>query len=141
MLTGRRGNYLVTSTLTLEPGARIEWYIAADTERSHVQIARLRDRLRQPEGVGPWVEESLQAAADGLRRIVGSTDGIQLTGRADDSVHHFANVLFNDLRGGVFVENYSFPRADFAAFLGERNREVAVRHAGLAGRIARTRPP
>ena len=131
VLTGRRGNYLVTSTLTLEPGARIEWHIAADTGRSHVQIARLRDRLRQSEGVRSWVKESLQAAADGLRRIVGSTDGIQLTGRADDSVHHFANVLFNDLRGGVFVENHSCPRPDFAAFLGERNREVAVRHAGL----------
>ncbi len=131
VLTGRRGNYLVTSTLTLEPGARIDWHIAADTERSHVQIARLRARLRQPEGVSAWVEESLQAASDGLRRIVGSTDGIQLTGRTGDSVHHFANVLFNDLRGGVFVENYSFPSADFAAFLRARNREVAVRHAGL----------
>ncbi|MCJ7453107.1 MAG: hypothetical protein MUO39_11620 [Steroidobacteraceae bacterium] len=135
VLTGRRGNYLVTSTLTLEPGARVEWHIAADTERSHVQIARLRARLRQPDGVRSWIEESLQAAADGLRRIVGSTDGIQLTGRADDSVHHFANVLFNDLRGGVFVENYSFPRADFAAFLRERNREVAVRHAGLVAAL------
>jgi hypothetical protein len=131
VLTGQRGNYLVTSTLTLEPGARITWHIAADTGRSHVQIACLRARLRQPECLSSWVEESLQAASDGLRRIVGSTDGIQLTGRTGDSVHHFANVLFNDLRGGVFVDNYSFPRADFAAFLRARNREVATRHAEL----------
>jgi len=135
VLTGRRGNYLVTSTLTLEPGVRVEWHIGADSERSHVQIARLRARLRQPEGVGSWVEESLRAASDGLRRIVGSTDGIQLTGRADDCVHHFANVLFNDLRGGVFIGNYSCPRADFARFLRERNREVAVRHAGLVAAL------
>jgi hypothetical protein len=135
VLTGRRGNYLVTSTLALEPGARIEWHIGADTERSHVQIARLRARLRQPDAMRPWIEQSLQAASDGLRRIVGSTDGIQLTGRAEDSVHHFANTLFNDLRGGVFVQNYSFPRADFAAFLQERNRAVAARHAGLVAAL------
>lgn len=134
--TGRRGNYLVTSTLTLEPGARTEWHIAADAGRSHIDVARLRARLLQPEAVNSWVEDSLQAASDALRRIVGSADGIQLTGRAGDFVHHFANVLFNNLRGGVFVHNDSFPRADLVAFMHSRNHEVAARHAGLLGELA-----
>ncbi len=131
VLTGRRGNYLVISTLTLEPGASAEWHIAADTRRSHIEVSRLRARLLDPESVGPWVRDSIQAAGENLRRSVGSADGIQLTQRAEDSVHHFANVLYNNLRGGVFVENYSFPTADLIAFLESRNREVAGRHAEL----------
>ena len=135
VLTGRRGNYLVTSTPTLESGASVEWHIAADSDRSHVQIARLRARLLEPAGLGAWVEDSLRTASDGLRRIVGSADGIQLTRGADVHAHHFANVLFNNLRGGVFVKNHSFPRSDLAAFLRSRDRALAARHAGLVSRL------
>lgn len=134
VLTGRRGNYLVTSTLTIDPGAHATWHVAADAERSHVQIASLRARLRQPDQVRAWIEDTLREAGRRLEAIVCSADGIQLTGRRMDSVHHFANVLFNNLRGGVFVENYSCPRADFIAFVQARNRAVAARHAEfLAG--------
>jgi hypothetical protein len=135
VLTGRRGNYFVTSTLTLEPGASAQWHIAGDTGRSHVQIARLRARLLQPQDVGAWIADSLRTAGEGLRRIVGSADGIQLTGRADVHVHHFANVLFNNLRGGVFVRNHSLPLSDLAAFVRSRSREVAGRHAALFAQL------
>ena len=131
VLTGRRGNYLVAATLTIAPGARIEWHLAADTQRSHVQIAALRARLRDTDGLNAWIEDSLRGASEGLGRIVASADGLQLTGRADATVHHLANVLFNNLRGGVFVHDYAFPRADFAAFLRTRDRQLAARHAAL----------
>ncbi len=135
LLTGQRGNVFATATVTLQPGQPIEWHFAADAARSHVEIARLRARLRQPESVAAWIEDSLRAANENLRRIVGSSDGIQLTGRARDSAHHFANVLFNNLRGGVFVEHYAFPKADLLAFLESRHRGVAVRHAAFVAAL------
>ena len=135
LLTGRRGNYLVESTLTIEPGARVEWHIAADTARSHTQIASLRAGLRDPGGLGAWVTESLQEASNDLRRIVASADGLQLTGCTDAAAHHLANVLFNNLRGGVFVHNHAFPRADFSAFLRSRDRGLAARHVALVEQL------
>lgn len=133
--TGRRGHYLVAATLTIEPGESVEWHLAADVERSHVQVAALRARLAEADGVGAWIEDSLRRAGDGLRRIVGSADGLQLTGRVDAAVHHLASVLFNSLRGGVFVHDYRFPRADFAAYLETHDRAIAARHAALLERL------
>ncbi len=131
LLTGRRGNYFVTSTLTIEPGQHIAWHIGVDSNRSHIDIASLRARLRDAGGVGAWVEGALGASSEALRRIVASADGLQLTGHTVGAAHHFANVLYNNLRGGVFVENYACPKADLLAFIEARNHAVAARCAGL----------
>ena len=134
VLTGRRGNYLVTATLALEPGERAEWHLVADTGRSHVQIAALRARLLESRDAGRWIADALAEAGRNLRRIVASADGIQLTRRPEVSAHHFANVLFNGLRGGVFAKHHALPGRDFAQFVRARDRALAARHAAfLAG--------
>ena len=62
---------------------------------------------------------------------VASADGLQLSGRPESWSHHFANVLFNNMRGGVFARNHDVPLADFTAFLRDRNRRVADRQQAL----------
>ena len=101
-LSGRRGNYLVVSSLDLEPGAPARWHLAADVGRSHVQVAALRRLLLAGGDLGEEIEASLQRSSEGLLRLVASADGIQRTGNTAAAVHHFANVLFNNMRGGVF---------------------------------------
>lgn len=128
-LNGRRGNYLVTATLALEPRGAARWRIAADADRDHLQVAALRARLRAAAGAGAAVDDALAAAAENLRRNVASADGLQLTGDSAASVHHLANVLFNNMRGGVFAHHHFVPAADLAAFARTRNRPVAERHA------------
>jgi hypothetical protein len=54
---------------------------------------------------------------------------MQLTGRSESWSHHFANVLFNNMRGGVFLHSYEVPRDDLARFLEVRNAKVAARRA------------
>ena len=129
VLTGRRGNYLVIAPLELEPGGHATWHQVADVGRSHVQIAALRHRLLEPGDLGREIDRSLEKASEGLLRIVASADGVQLAGDDKTTVHHFANVLFNCMRGGVFAKNYEVSAADFVEFLRTRNRPVAERHA------------
>ncbi len=126
---GRRGHYFVHATRTLEPGATLEWHLGIDTGRSHADVARLRARLAQPERAVAWIHDSLRSATENLQRVVGSADGLQFTARDETHVHHFANVLFNVLRGGVFLRNHAIPVADFTSFLHTRNRALAARHA------------
>ncbi len=133
--TGGRGHYLVTATARLEPGEQIEWLLAADTRRSHVQIARLRERLRRPAEIAGWTHDALDRASAHLRRIVGSADGFQLSGRARSDAHHVACVLFNVLRGGAFVDGGRVPRADFVAFVIARDRRLAARSAAWLERL------
>ncbi|HOX24190.1 MAG TPA: hypothetical protein PLL30_00370 [Candidatus Krumholzibacteria bacterium] len=127
ILNGRRGNYLVSSTLDLAPGHGATWHLVADSRRDHVQIAALRRRLQGGEDLAGRIEACLASASDALRRIVASADGLQLCGRAESWSHHLANVLFNTMRGGVFAQNHDVPSADFADFLGVRNRAVLAR--------------
>ncbi|OGF14517.1 MAG: hypothetical protein A2W00_04875 [Candidatus Eisenbacteria bacterium RBG_16_71_46] len=142
VFTGRRGNYLVVSPLEIEPRGRATWHIVADVAQSHVQIAALRSRLLAGGDPGAWIEQSLDQASENLLRNVASADGLQLTGHPEATVHHFANVLFNNMRGGVFARNYDVPTADLIAFLRTRNRAVAARHqAALASLPAQIAAP
>jgi hypothetical protein len=127
VLTGRRGNYFVVSSVRVEPHAEAAWHLAADVGRSHIEIAALRSRLLKPEGLGGEIEGALLNARENLRRNVGSADGLQLTGHEEAVAHHFANVLFNNTRGGVFAKNYDIPAADLRDFIRTRNRSVAER--------------
>src|SRR5690606_11884637 len=51
------------------------------------------------------------------------------------SVHHFANVLFNCMRGGTFHDGCRYAADDFAAYLEARNAAMPRRHAGWLARL------
>jgi hypothetical protein len=127
VLNGARGNYLISDAVVLDPGAETKWHLVADAGLDHPAIAALRRQIQGDRDLGERIEASLRAATLGLRRNVGSADGIQLTGRDESWSHHFANVLFNNMRGGVFLHNYEVPRDDLARFIEVRNSEVVTR--------------
>jgi hypothetical protein len=135
VLNGTRGNYLVSGGLDLEPGQSSQWHIVGDTGMSHLRIADLRNEILHNPDLGSRVVTSLQQAGDSLRRNVGSADGLQLSGHRESWTHHFANVLFNNMRGGVFVRNHEIPVADFIDFLGVWNSRVAKLHEGMLARL------
>ncbi len=134
-LNGARGNYLVSSRLDLDPGESARWHLVCDAGRDHVQIAALRRRLIAQEDLPARIDAGLRQAAENLRRCVGSADGIQLSGRPETWSHHFANVLFNNMRGGIFWRNHEVPVGDFADFLRTRNAAVAARQERLLGEL------
>lgn len=128
VLTGARGNYLAAAALELAPGERTRWHVVADVGRSHLEAAALRERLRAGGDLDAEIEAALDEASGNLRRNVASADGLQLTGHAEAAAHHFANVLFNNMRGGVFARNHEIPLADFLDLLVTRDRALAGRH-------------
>jgi hypothetical protein len=127
LLTGQKGNYLVTATRELGPAEYAQWHIVADAGRSHAQIARVLETIESSADPGWELEASLDEAGENIRRIVASADGMQTTARPEVAVHHFANVLFNNMRGGVFADNYDVPSADLADFVHVRNHATAER--------------
>ena len=128
-LTGRRTNVFVHAELAIAPRGQATWHLVLDTGRSHLQVGALRSRLLRREDLGGWIEGALCDATENLERIVASSDGIQASRVTATGAHHFANVLFNDLRGGVFVEDHQVPTADLAAFARVRDKAVAARHS------------
>ncbi len=126
---GAPGACLIADQVILAPGQAKDWIHGADTELDHAALVALKAELAQPERMAARVRAAVQANHRQLRDRIASADGLQHTADRYASVHHFANVLFNCMRGGTFSAGYAFPRADFPTFLKSRNRAVADRHA------------
>lgn len=140
ILNGRRGSYLVSSDLDLCAGKSTSWLLMADSARSHVQVAALRSLILEGRDLSREIEESLKQAGENLLRSVGSADGLQMSEHTESSVHHFANVLFNNMRGGVFRKNHDIPTIDLRGFVNVRNRGVGKRHADFLSALPTEMP-
>jgi len=127
---GIRGVYAVAASLTLPAGGAQAWLMVADTDLTQAEVVR-RSRLLARGGLPEAVALGVDASTRRLRALVASADGLQTGGRETTTAHHFANVLFNIMRGGVFVAGHDMPGREFAAFVRTRNRPVAARHAAF----------
>ena len=140
-IRGRRGAYLVEAELGLAPTTSHGWLIVADVARSQDQVVTLAAQLARPDALVAELRTDLARGRARLLAIVAATDGLQLTADRTASAHHVANVLFNDMRGGVFAYGADIPGPDFARFVHDANRTVATRHrellAGLPDREPR----
>jgi hypothetical protein len=131
LVNGTRGHYLISAHLDLNAGQSSCWHLVGDTGLDHLAVSKLQQKLMSNEDQSGAVMAELKAAENNLRHLVATADGLQASNRTESSAHHFANVLFNNMRGGVFSENYQVPVSDFIDFIGVRNRNVANRHQYL----------
>ena len=98
LCAGKRGNFYAFASIELRPKQSCSWYIAADVGRSHQDVAQIRKRLLAETPIGEALEESIADDHKDLFQNVASADGLQATGSQLASAHHFANVLFNNMR-------------------------------------------
>ena len=93
-------------------------------------VARLlRASSRRPEALVAELQADVARGAARIEQLLAATDGAQLTADRTASAHHLSNVLFNDLRGGVFAHGTGIPGRDFEAFVRAANRPAWARHA------------
>ncbi|MBN2003784.1 MAG: hypothetical protein JXA21_10540, partial [Anaerolineae bacterium] len=139
---GVRGAYLLGAGFDLAPGAGREWSLVADVNQDSRSIVALRNMLKTqaPNDLREALKADIARSTADLTRIVAQADGLQVTGDVVGATHHFANVLFNSMRGGIFADNVMLGKADFGDFLRVRNRSVLAEHgdwfAALPERIA-----
>jgi hypothetical protein len=122
---GRRGAYFVHAALSLEPGAERAWHLVAEVGQDSAAVVRLiRDLRGDQDALRERLERDIAANSENLTHIVDSADGAQLTNDRPGTAHHFANVMFNVMRGGVFADQYWIDTADLRDFVSVRNRAV-----------------
>ena len=134
---GRRGAYFIQDNLHLEPGEREDWLLIADVNFGLSQIAQLRRAFAGQSELKGLVLDDVRACTENLVEIVASADGLQKTGDSLGSAHHFSNVLFNVMRGGIFESGYSIPLSDLSVFLRAFSKETYARHAELLDAMGR----
>ena len=125
---GERGAYFVRASFEQAPGECRTWYVVADVGQGPDDVVALEVLLNAEPDVGTLIERDVRAGTERLVRLVAGADGMQCTADPMVAAKHFSNVLFNVMRGGVFVRNGGVGRAVLAAFLQRRNRGTADRH-------------
>ena len=119
---GRRGAYFVNDCLALSPSAEKSWSIVAEINQGPAKVKDLIAYLKADKNITDDIEADIALGSENLARIVGISDGLQVTEDKLSANHHFANVLFNVMRGGLFVDNYAVPKADLIDFVKGFNR-------------------
>ncbi|MCB0250860.1 MAG: hypothetical protein KDI07_19955, partial [Anaerolineae bacterium] len=124
-IRGKQGAYFVLGALELAPDQTRRWHIVADVKQDSAAVEGLRQLLSlEATAVEPQIEADIARGSEALIRFVAAADGLQFTNQETTTAHHFANVLFNIMRGGIFVDNYRVGRDDLLDFVRVRNRVV-----------------
>ncbi|MEK9560212.1 MAG: hypothetical protein VW010_05800, partial [Flavobacteriaceae bacterium] len=123
-IKAERGAYFINTSFELVSGTEKEWMIVADISKTVSDIIELKKKLNSPETLSKSVIEDIELGSDRLVSLVGASDGLQLTADQRRNTRHFANTMFNVMRGGIFDENYTIEKADFIRYIKQANSEV-----------------
>jgi len=128
---GIRGDYLVRAPLELDPRDVERWQLIANVEQTQPDVVSLLEELEQPEAVAARIDRSIERGTDVLARMMASADAFQDTSLEVECVHHYANVLFNVLRGGIFDNQYLIRARYFRDTLESFSTRVFLRNREL----------
>jgi len=121
VITGIPGSYFINVRKKLKPSQKADWDIILDVNQNHKKIVQLNKSINT---INNEIDESIKENRLSLIKYIGSSDGFQLTSSTANNLHHTSNVLFNIMRGGIFVQNYDINKSDFIEFLKTRNKNV-----------------
>jgi len=120
----KRGAYFVQANVELDNNQSQQWHIVCDVFMDTSQIVNLNHVLGATDAsdLSQQIAQDIQTNTDKLVEIVAASDGLQMTASATSINHHFANVLFNVMRGGIFANQYTLVVDDLRDFVGTRNK-------------------
>jgi len=121
---GYRGAYLVRAAFDLQAGGQQGWSIVVEVNQDSANVASLVNALRDPAKLKADLETDIAQCSANLEAIVARADGLQHSAEELVGAHHFSNVLFNTMRGGIFADNYRVRKDDLLDFMKVRNKGV-----------------
>ncbi|GJQ62362.1 MAG: hypothetical protein SCALA702_14150 [Melioribacteraceae bacterium] len=124
---GIKGAYIINSNLELKPKSSSDWFILAEINQNAGDLVKLNE-ISSDSNLKSDIYQEIKATSEGIRKIISSSDGIQLTSNRLLSARHFSNVLFNVMRGGIFPDGYNIMKDDFISFIKNANPYVLKTH-------------
>ena len=120
-----KGAYFLNSEIILEKESAKEWMIIANVNQNHSNIAKLSKQIREDASLIDKVNDDINLGTQRLVELNSASDAIQVTSDNLKDTRHFANTLFNIMRGGIFDNNYQIEKWDFKNYLEQANTKVA----------------
>ena len=119
-----KGAYFASQEIKLSPGANKEWMIIAEVNQNHSAIAKISHAIQNETSLETLIKQDIEAGTKKLIELDAAADGLQLTSDHFRDTRHFANTLFNIMRGGIFDHNYQIEKGDFSQYLQKANRHT-----------------
>jgi len=132
---GEKGAYFVYDDIHLASDAESEWMIVADVNQTHGKISKLIYALQSSQNLQSKVLEDIEKGTNELIALNASADGVQCTSDTLRDARHFSNVLFNNMRGGIFDDNYKIEKKDFIQYLRQANEAVYEKNKSFLDRL------
>ena len=129
VIKGIRGAYLVNCSLSLIANQTQTWHLVTNIEQSQSQIICLLKELNNKQHLLSNINQSIELGSQSLAEKIAAADGFQSTNEEQVSAHHYANVLFNVLRGGIFNDQYRILSKDFINTIKYFNSAVYYKHS------------
>jgi hypothetical protein len=128
-IKAEKGAYFVHSDLALSAGSQKEWMLIADINQNAPQIVALAEAIKSDKNLASSVKEDIKSGTRQLVQLNAAADGLQLTADHLKDTRHFANSMFNIMRGGIFDKDYQIEKGDFLTYLKNANTQVFGKHA------------
>ena len=134
---GRKSAFIICKSLELAAGGKNSWVFVLDTRKTQRDVIKMLNEVnsKSNDELLKNVTDDIKKGTDELERIVASADGLQETGDSRGVVRHYMNVLYNNMRGGVFLDGYDFDVKLFEKFLNSRNKDLVSRQSGFMEKI------
>ena len=120
-----KGAYFVSTEIELLADSSKEWMIVANVNLNHSDIAQLSKQIRENDSLIDTINESIANGTNRLVALNAASDAIQVSADSFRDTRHFANTLFNIMRGGIFDDSYQIEKWDFSNYLINANKKVA----------------
>ena len=130
-----KGAYFLNADLILEASTEEQWMIIANVNQSMVDVAKISEQLKNNETLYQDVINDIEIGTKRLIELNSASDGVQVSENKLRNTRHFANTLFNIMRGGIFDDNYNIEKSDFVEYIRVSNKKVFKKKETLLNKL------
>jgi len=123
-IKGEKGAYFASTNLVLSANSNKKWQIVANVNQNQSQIIEICNQIKTNSNLENEIQKDIDLGTQNLIQLVASADGLQLSADKLKNTRHFANSLFNIMRGGIFDNNYQIDKQDFVTYLAKANKNI-----------------
>ena len=123
-IKAEKGAYFISTDLVLEAHETKTWSFVANVNQTISDIQRIAETIQNDKNLAKIVNEDIHLGTKKLIALTGAADGLQVTNDPLVSTRHFANTLFNLMRGGTFDDDYNIEKQDFIKYIAKANKKV-----------------
>ena len=134
-IKAEKGAYFINADIVLKAKGKREWMIIANVNQNHAGVANISKTIAEKEDLAKTIAADIERGTQQLIELNAGADGIQLTADKFRDTRHFANALFNIMRGGIFDNNYQIEKWDFRTYLAKANKAVFKQHQSIVEKL------